>query len=146
MCHQTVGLIARQLEAAGISTVSLTSARDITLASNPPRSAFLDFPLGHTAGKVGEPELNKRIVSEALSCLESDTPGTILDLAHRWAGDDTWKHDVMRVDVSPSGEATSIDERRPRADSPQYQCEADRLAAASTDRAETDSVEPGLDY
>ena len=67
MCHQTVGLIARQLEAAGIPTVSLTSARDITAAANPPRAVFVDYPLGHTSGRVDDHALNRQIVTELLS-------------------------------------------------------------------------------
>jgi len=77
VCHQTVGLIARQLEAAGIATVSLTSARDITASANPPRAVFVDFPLGHTAGGVGQRELNRAIVSAALNTLTQTEPGRI---------------------------------------------------------------------
>ena len=43
MCHQSVGLIARNAEAAGIPTLSMGSALDIMQAVNPPRAAFLDF-------------------------------------------------------------------------------------------------------
>ena len=32
---------------------------------------FLDFPLGHTAGRVGEPALNREIVAAALAALNA---------------------------------------------------------------------------
>jgi D-proline reductase (dithiol) PrdB len=49
-CHQSVGLIARAIEALGIPTIALTSCRDITVKVRPPRACFLDYPLGNNAG------------------------------------------------------------------------------------------------
>lgn len=141
-----MGLVARQIEAAGISTVSLTSARDITAAANPPRSAFVDFPLGHTAGKADEPELNARIVAAALEVLSSTEPGVIVDLPFQWSVDDAWKDDVMKVTESPTGELTAEDDRRERFPDPQYQTEADRDAARLTHAAQPDAVVQGIDY
>ncbi len=146
MCHQTVGLIARQLEAAGIPTVSLTSARDITAAANPPRAVFLDFPLGHTSGRVGQPELNRSIVRSALEALHLTEPGQIVDLPHVWADTDDWKDGVMRVQTSSSGETSTEDDRVARHDTPQYQAEADADAAAATHEGETCEVCAGIDY
>ena len=62
-----MGLIAREIEARGIPTLSMTSALSITKAANPPRAAYLDFPLGHTAGKPHQPLLNRAIVRDALA-------------------------------------------------------------------------------
>ena len=117
MCHQSVGLIARHAEANGISTVCLTSALDITRSVNPPRAAFLDFPLGHTSGKAGDPELQYSIVSDALTTLEEmKTPGEIKILPYIWSEDDSWKE---RESVS--------DMRLPRHPEPQFQREEDRI-------------------
>jgi hypothetical protein len=91
VCHQSVGLIARSLEAAGVPTTSLTSAWSITAAVNPPRAAFVDHPLGRTAGKPHDRAGQRRIVTGALRLLEStDQPGRIVDLGERW-GDDAWR-------------------------------------------------------
>jgi hypothetical protein len=141
-----VGLIARQLEAAGIPTVSLTSARDITEAVKPPRAAFLDFPLGHTSGRVGETALNRAIVSAALDALTNDEPGRITDLVHRWAETDDWKDRVMRVSRDSSGKAATNDGRVQRFDTPQYQTSEDEAAAAQTHDGETCLVCAGIDY
>ena len=143
MCHQTVGLIARQVEEAGISTLCLTSARDITRAAWPPRGAFLDFPLGHTAGRPNQPDLNRSIMIDALAALETiDEPGRIVELRHRWGDDDDWKDAVMRP--APGGEWE--DERTERLADPQYQSDADRAAAESAHEGEGCVVCAGIDY
>ena len=64
-----MGLIARAIEAEGIPTLSVTSARDITRAVWPPRAAYLDYPLGHTSGRPHEPELNLADTSGRIRCL-----------------------------------------------------------------------------
>lgn len=115
-----MGLVARHAEAAGIPTLCMTSARDITRAVNPPRAAFLDFPLGHTAGKPHAPDLQRRILVEALSSFETMTaPGSIKDLPFRWSEDEEWKAKAF----------AEGDERTPRHDVPQYQDEEDRRRA-----------------
>ena len=58
-----MGLIARQIEAVGIPTLSMTSALSITRAVHPPRGAFLDYPLGHTTGKANEPGLQVEVAN-----------------------------------------------------------------------------------
>jgi len=122
VCHQSVGLIAREAEAAGIATLCMTSALDITRAVNPPRAAFLDYPLGHTTGKPHEPELQRRILREALAAFESLTaPGAVKMLPFQWSADETWKLEAF----------TGNDTRTERLDTPQYQTEADRIAAES---------------
>jgi hypothetical protein len=115
-----VGLVARHVEAAGIPTLCMTSALDITRAVNPPRAAFLDFPLGHTTGRPNDPELQRSILADALSSFASMTaPGSVKMLPHRWPGDAAWKAKAF----------AEGDERRPRHDTPQYQCEQDRQLA-----------------
>lgn len=147
MCHQTVCLIARQLEAAGIATVSLTSARDITEAANPPRAVFLDYPLGHTSGRVGEAELNRSIVTTAVARLTVDQPpGTIIDLDHVWAATDDWKDAVMRVDSDAAGSQSTTDDRVARHDTPQYESPSDAAAASASHDGEMCVVCAGIDF
>lgn len=120
MCHQSVGLIARQVEAVGISTLCMTSALDIIKAVNPPRAAFLDYPLGHTTGKPHEPALQREILRQALEGFGSlMTPGSVKILPFQWSEDDAWKETAQR----------GCDVRRSRYDTPQYQTEEDRLRA-----------------
>ncbi len=120
-----MGLIARRVEADGIPTVSMTSALSITRSVRPPRAVFLDYPLGHSAGKPGDPELQRRIVRAALAAVnELQRPGAVKMLPHHWSCDDAWKREAM----------ASGDTRTERSSRPVYQCEADRaLAAAAPD-------------
>jgi hypothetical protein len=100
----------------------MSSALDITRSVNPPRAAYLDFPLGHTTGKPHEPELQHDILVEALAAFTSITePGGVTMLPFRWSDDDAWKETVM----------AGGDERVARYDTPQYQTEEDRLRAES---------------
>jgi len=115
-----VGLIARHAEAAGISTLCMSSALDITQAVNPPRAAFLDYPLGHTTGKPHAPELQREILVQALEGFTSlTTPGAVKILPFRWSEDDPWKRTAM----------LDGDTRVPRDDTPQYQNDEDRRRA-----------------
>lgn len=126
MCHQSVGLIAREIEARGIPTISMSSAYSITASVNPPRAAYLDFPLGHTAGKPNNKPLQRKIMIDALSALDSiQVPGTIRELGYEWSEDDTWKDFAMRA--KPGGNQS--DTRIERSPDPQYQAPEDELAA-----------------
>ena len=129
MCHQSVGLIARALEARGIATISLSSALSITQAVNPPRAAFIDYPLGHTAGKPDDKGDQRRIMIDTLRALESiQTPGSIVTLQNEWSVDHSWKDAVMRPRAGATpGQAE--DDRIKRTPHPQYQSEADAAVA-----------------
>lgn len=133
MCHQSVGLIAREVESRGIPTLSMSSAQSITRAANPPRAVYLDYPLGHTAGRAEDPAEQLAIMRDTLHAFESiERPGTMIDLAYEWADDDAWKDRVMRPRTDAAPDAPSehhADDRIQRFDTPQYQTEDDaRLA------------------
>ncbi|MBI5439665.1 MAG: hypothetical protein HY900_00465 [Deltaproteobacteria bacterium] len=126
-----MGLIARHAEAAGISTLCMSSALDITRAVNPPRAAFLDYPLGHTTGKVNAPALQRRILREALEAFHSlSRPGTVKILPFAWSETDDWKLTAVEGDT-----------RKPRHDVPQYQNEEDRRRADSSSSLRSDRGE-----
>ena len=115
-----MGLIARELEAQGVATVTLSSARSITQAVNPPRAVYLDYPLGQTAGRQGDLAEQKYVMAQALRALEEMTePGTITDLALEWSEDASWKDRVMRPKTQ--GDSDSGDDRLGRNPTPQYQ-------------------------
>ena len=100
----------------------MTSALDITQAVNPPRAAFLDYPLGHTTGKPHQPVLQREILLEALAGFSNLTaPGSVKMLPFKWSADLSWKETAQR----------GPDDRRPRYDTPQYQQEEDRYRASA---------------
>ena len=51
VCHQTVDLIARHLESAGMPTAIMATARDIIEHCGVARLLFFDFPLGNPCGE-----------------------------------------------------------------------------------------------
>ena len=125
-----MGLIARILEASGISTVSLSSAHSITAAANPPRAVFLDYPLGQTAGRAGDPNEQDLEMNSALNALETMTqPGAIETIDLDWSDGHSWKDAVMRVD--PDSDVSNLDDRSGRYSTPQYERMEDADAAAS---------------
>ena len=86
-----MGLIARSIEEAGIPTTSLSSAYDLTTLVKPPRSFFVNYPLGHTAGKPFNRENQMAILKNALGRAgEITEPGTIMELPLIW-DDPTWQ-------------------------------------------------------
>jgi hypothetical protein len=124
-----VGLIAREIEARGIPTLSMSSALSITQAVKPPRTAFVDYPLGHTTGKPHQPELQRSLLLAALRAFETlAVPGERVILPHAWEQDDAWKERLPRPG-SDSGAESPADDRTLRHDGPQYQSEQDRLRA-----------------
>ena len=71
VCHQTISLVARHLEANGISTVVMGCAKDIVEHAAVPRFLFSDFPLGNSAGKPHDPESQAFTLELALRVLEA---------------------------------------------------------------------------
>ena len=121
MCHQTVSLVERHLEANGIPTIIIGSALDILQSAAPPRATYLDYPLGHTCGKPFDGTDHLDIVRRSLRQLELiTTPGDIVDLGNEW-DDDAWRDKAMDPGAG--------DTREVRDATPQYQFEQDRRLA-----------------
>jgi len=81
--------MARVIEEAGIPTVSLSSALDITMRVKPPRAVFVNYPLGNQCGKPFDRNNQRAILTTALGCLEASTvPGRVVQLPFRWREDD----------------------------------------------------------
>ena len=75
MCNQSVGLIQRQIEYAGITTVSISLLREITEKTRPPRALFVPFPLGYPLGEPNNADLQTRIMRAAFELLSrNDCP------------------------------------------------------------------------
>lgn len=80
-----MGLIARALERAGIATVSISIAKDLTEAVGVPRAVFVKWPLGHPLGEPGNGTQQRTMIFEALQLLlEAEAPGIIREPGYRW--------------------------------------------------------------
>lgn len=98
MCHQTVSLVARHLEAQGVPTVIMGCARDIVESCGAARFLFSNFPLGNSCGKPNDLESQTETLKLALSLFDAATgPKTTLVSGQRWAKDDAWQRDFMNV-------------------------------------------------
>ena len=64
------------------------------------------YPLGHTAGRPNDPELNASIMRDTLTAFEALTePGAMSHLSYRWSDNDDWKDKVFApVDTADSSE------------------------------------------
>jgi hypothetical protein len=96
VCHQTVSLAARYLEANGIPTVIMGCAKDIVEHCGVPRFLFSDFPLGNSAGRPFDAESQAQTLELALRVLESaPAPRTTVQSPLRWNADAGWKLDYL---------------------------------------------------
>ncbi len=83
-----MGLVARVVEEAGIPTVLVSTGRDLTQQVFPPRSVFVNFPMGNPFGRPEDMAMQREILLEALKLAESATePGVLVDLSHEWGED-----------------------------------------------------------
>ncbi len=107
MCHQTVSLVSRHLEANGIPTVIIANARDIVEHCGVARLYFTNFPLGSPTGEPHNADMQRRIVAAALDLLESATgPRTTVEAPFAWSKGERWK-DLVFTEEQPwkKGEA-----------------------------------------
>lgn len=76
LCHQTLGIVARGIEMAGIPTILISVDPIMIDKIRPPRTVYYTGELGQVAGKPDWPEYQLRILDEALRSMETfDQPG-----------------------------------------------------------------------
>jgi hypothetical protein len=78
MCHQTVGLIAGELERRGIGTTSVTVLKQVTAKVRTPRALFADFPVGFPLGRPGDGEIQTRVLRAGFALLAHPGPPPVL--------------------------------------------------------------------
>ena len=130
MCHQTVSLVARHLEANGIPTTIIGSALDVIQHCGVPRFVFTDFPLGNPCGHPWRRDMQKAIVRQAFELLETArNPRTTVTAPYSWKEDDPdWRSRYGRVDPAERERLLAIGEERRR--------QRENLAAARAARDE----------
>lgn len=109
VCHQTLSLVARHLEANGIPTVVMGAAKDIVEHCGVPRLAFSDLPLGNAAGRPADPQSQAGTLEFALRVLESASgPRTTVQNPLRWNGPTEWRLDYSNVEQVSAAELARI--------------------------------------
>jgi hypothetical protein len=80
-----VGLAQREIEAAGISTITLSSIPDLTASVGVPRVAGVEHPPGRTLGQPGDAEGQRDVLRATLEALASiSNPGGVVHLTFEW--------------------------------------------------------------
>lgn len=98
VCHQSVSLAARQLEAEGIATVVMGCAKDIVEWVGVPRLLFSDFPLGNAAGRPHDRASQRDTLELALRLLDNAfAPRTTVQSPQRWSASAEWKLDYSNA-------------------------------------------------
>ena len=116
VCHQTLSLVARYLEAAGISTVLLACAKDIVEHCGVPRVMFSDFPLGNAAGKPNDPASQAATLELAFRTLESAPAArTTVQSPQRWSASHAWKQYYSNVALVSAQELARLRSENDRA-------------------------------
>jgi D-proline reductase (dithiol) PrdB len=76
LCHQTMALIARAVEEAGIPTIMVSVDKVIPEMVRPPRTAYYTGEFGSVVGKPNWKEYQLRVLDESLRWIETfDQPG-----------------------------------------------------------------------
>ena len=114
MCHQTVCLVARYLEATGVPTIILGSTLDIAEHCGVPRFVYSDMPLGNPCGRPFDASMQSAIVAKTLDVLEAaDAPRTTIKTDHRFSDDETWRDRYLEVRADDTARLAKLgDERR----------------------------------
>jgi hypothetical protein len=80
-----VGLVQREIESAGLSTIILSSIPDLTAAVGVPRLAAIEYPLGYLLGQPGDSEGQTAVLRATLHALaEMTRPGNVSHLPFEW--------------------------------------------------------------
>jgi len=96
-----VSLVARHLEANGIPTVVIATARDIVEQAAVPRLLFVDFPLGAPCGEPFDMSQQSAVLEMAFQLLESATaPRTTREAGLAWSKGQRWK-DLIFTEEQP---------------------------------------------
>lgn len=114
-CHRATGIIARALEARGLPTLSMNVLWEAGEEIKPPRTCFLDFPLGCPAGKPHQAKQQRDILRAALDLAPQFAPNhwEMRALPFQWSADGSrdWEREVDNL-YRNSGIGTVLSHRR----------------------------------
>ena len=139
MCHQSIGLIARAFETAGIPTATIATALSISQGVCTPRIVYNDMPLGRPLGQPFDIVGQRSTVLDALQFAAAMTsPGSVAYLDNEWSPDHSWKDRANKAGQSSDGVAPppvgTGDDRTERDESPMWAHAGDEAAYAAGTR------------
>ncbi len=80
-----MGLLAREIEARGVTTVGLALVKEVAVAAHAPRFLYLHWPFGHALGEPGNVVQQRTVLHDMLSmAVSAPRPGLVVELPYRW--------------------------------------------------------------
>lgn len=80
-----MGLVQREIEAAGFTTIILSPIADLTASLSVPRLAAIEYPCGRTFGQPGDTAGQSAVLRAVLEAVPAiDTPGGAVNLPFEW--------------------------------------------------------------
>ena len=80
-----MGLLAREIEARGVTTVGLALVKEVAVAVRAPRFVYLHWPFGHALGEPGNVAQQRTVLHDMLSmAIHAPRPGLVVELPYRW--------------------------------------------------------------
>ena len=80
-----MGLLAREIEASGATTVCLALVKEVAVAARAPRFLYLHWPFGHALGEPGNVAQQRTVLHDMLSmAITAKRPGLVIELPYRW--------------------------------------------------------------
>lgn len=121
---RSVGLLQREIERAGIATVSISNQPLVSERVCVPRAVFIQYPFGRLLGDVGDRAGQRRVCDDMCDLLESAaSPNSYRHLPYEWPEppDQTqWQpltpapmHVQRAQGKAPAGSAHYRDDERP---------------------------------
>ena len=95
-------MLARVLEAGGISTTSISLVREHTEKLKPPRALWVPFPFGHAFGRPNDPALQHRVLRAALDLLDEPSGPVLRELSDDEAPSDQPAAPTQASAVTPA--------------------------------------------
>jgi hypothetical protein len=98
-----VPVLARAIEAAGISTVLVTMMPYWSESGGVPRTLGVEFPFAHPLGHAGDREEQMATIREALRLLrDAREPGVVEYVDREWPDFEKWKTAWLPPEMPPN--------------------------------------------
>lgn len=79
-----MGLVCRLVEERGIATVYVATGRDLAAQVKPPRTLFVNYPMGNNFGRPHDAAGQTAVLRAALALLDSSEAGVFVDYPVPW--------------------------------------------------------------
>ncbi len=80
-----MGLVCRVVEETGIPTVCIATGRDLIHQVLPPRTLFVNHPMGNAFGRPGDTDMQAGILKLALDLVvDAREGGVLIDAPFEW--------------------------------------------------------------